>query len=160
VAKRTSAHAHLQPRSSAGRLLCACAQATRVFGSTRVRPWSSFPSLPLSRQCVSLLPPFCAATAAFGRCFYRVLLVRANRNNGLMAESQSAAGQGESASLGVSGISISEFEHRRRLSELRVIDLRAELKRRNLDSGGNKSVLMERLRKVSRETPQGCLRGR
>ncbi|PKK19413.1 scaffold attachment factor B1 [Columba livia] len=34
------------------------------------------------------------------------------------------------------------------MSELRVTDLRAELKRRSLDSGGNKSVLMERLRRA------------
>lgn len=71
-----------------------------------------------------------------------------------MAESQSATGQSEYVSLSGCGTPSSEPETRR-LSELRVIDLRAELKRRSLDSGGNKSVLTERLRKVSGSAAMG-----
>ncbi|XP_059847731.1 scaffold attachment factor B2-like isoform X3 [Hypanus sabinus] len=52
-----------------------------------------------------------------------------------MAEESGVAGEG-----GVRGI-----------NELRVVDLKAELRRRSLDTSGNKSVLIERLRQVIQE---------
>ncbi|XP_060640963.2 scaffold attachment factor B1-like isoform X1 [Anolis sagrei] len=64
-----------------------------------------------------------------------------------MAESAATAApgvEGEEASSPSSSSS-------RRLAELRVIDLRAELKRRSLDTAGNKSVLLERLRNAIEE---------
>uniref|UniRef100_A0A4W3K0C2 SAP domain-containing protein n=1 Tax=Callorhinchus milii TaxID=7868 RepID=A0A4W3K0C2_CALMI len=39
----------------------------------------------------------------------------------------------------------------RRFTELRVVDLKAQLRKRNLDASGNKSVLMERLSKAVKE---------
>lgn len=45
----------------------------------------------------------------------------------------------------------------RKLSELRVIDLRAELKKRNLDISGNKSILSERLKRVNLTKQMLCM---
>lgn len=72
--------------------------------------------------------------------------------------SENEVGVGEEATMPLSGGGASEspggvgpvgMTTLRRLSDLRVIDLRAELKRRGLDTGGNKSILLERLRKVT-----------
>nr|XP_044990929.1 scaffold attachment factor B2 isoform X2 [Jaculus jaculus] len=67
-----------------------------------------------------------------------------------MAETLTGSGDPGSGTV-VPGFGAASDAGTRRLSDLRVIDLRAELKKRNLDSSGNKSVLMERLKKAVKE---------
>lgn len=65
-----------------------------------------------------------------------------------MAETLAGSGDSGSGTAAV-GPGASEAGTRR-LGDLRVVGLRAELGRRSLDTGGSRSVLVERLRKVRR----------
>ena len=74
--------------------------------------------------------------------------VNAKQQKRVYPPSSSSGGSGASALVAVN---MADGEGKK-LTELRVIDLKTELERRGLDKTGNKAALLERLAKVSVES--------